>query len=52
MTWAKWVLLAWYLVCAVIMVSWIGKPRKPITPADAAIALVMYFGLVALVLVA
>lgn len=38
---AKYVLLGWYALSALISVTRIGKPSKPTTPAVAAIGLVI-----------
>lgn len=37
----KIALLAMYVVSALVMVSTIGKPRKPLTPGTAAVSLVV-----------
>ena len=39
MTWPKIVLLAFYALSALITVSQIGKPRKPLEPSTAAVML-------------
>ena len=35
MRWEAWVLMVWYALGWIALVSQIGKQRKPITPMDA-----------------
>lgn len=42
MTWFGWVVLAWWLWALVRLVRDVGKPRKPITPAIGAAAVVIF----------
>jgi hypothetical protein len=41
MTWPKIVLLAFYALSAILTVTQIGKPRKPLQPGTAAATLVV-----------
>ena len=49
---SKWFLFGWFAASAIIIVLQIGKPRKPVTPAGAAGALVVFAVLGALAVMA
>ena len=49
---AKYVLLAYYAIAALLIVSSIGKPKTPTTPAVAAASLVLMGALCWLVVLA
>jgi hypothetical protein len=48
----KYILLGWYMLSALLMVSSIGKPRKPIMGGAAAVGLVILGGIATLVVLA
>jgi len=41
MTWPQWVLIAWLVLSALVMVARVGKPREPIEPEAAVVNLVV-----------
>lgn len=49
MSWQKWVLVAFTALAALLNVSVIGKPRKPLTPGLAVTILLLDAGYIALV---
>ena len=52
MTWPKIVLLAFYAAGILVTISTIGKPRKPMEPGAAAIAVLITGALAWLVVIA
>lgn len=40
MAWQLWIVAADLVLMALVMVSHVGKPRKPITPGDAVAGLI------------
>lgn len=49
MTWQQWVLIATFVSSALVNVGQVGRPRKPIAPAEAVFSVAFAALLVALV---
>lgn len=41
MTWFGWVVVAWWAISVLMVVANVGKPRKPIEPATAVVAVIV-----------
>lgn len=52
MNWFLYTLAAWFIICAIAVITQVGKQRKPIEPGAAAIValvdFVLAFGLIAI----
>lgn len=46
MNWFGWTLVAWWTTAALITVSQIGKPRKPLQPSAAVVGIVIAVALI------
>lgn len=51
MHWTLWIVVGWFVLSSLALVSQIGKERKPLTAGTAVVSLIMSGALVALIFI-